>query len=99
MTSSPESLFGLGIRGFQLHRNEQGGVGSKTEVGEVFSVKMESNCFLEIGKGLVQSFALRYDAYFQTFGNVVFLSSADEGFDCALELRHGGFVIVRNDFQ
>lgn len=86
--SSPASLFGLGIKGFQLHRYQECGVGSKPKLLKILTIQMQGNSFLEVADGFVECYSLSDNVDFFAFGNVVIVPFADEGFYGVLELSH-----------
>lgn len=81
MRSSPDNRLGLGMKRFQLHRQEKSRIWRKTKFLKIFSFQVKSNCFLKIFNRFVQRLPLGHDVNLQTFGNVVMFPFSDECFD------------------
>ena len=84
--SAPERRRSLGMRGRELHRYDNGGVGGKPQGGQVLISQMESDGFLKVSSDLVQREALSNYRDLEAFRHVSRLFSwTNHSHDCVLE--------------
>jgi hypothetical protein len=66
----PDRRRSLGIRRLKFHRDDQGGIRSQSERGEVFPVEMQADRLAQVGGDRVQCFPLRDHGDLDTLGDV-----------------------------